>query len=617
MSSERVPSTPVRNQDDGTTSQGPMPNNFSHNSVATEPLTHPLSQIRFTQLRLASQQSAQGAAENDLMRQPMQPPTSPGQVGPSAGVAHDHDNVQVPQSSPRIPTPAGKQQHPYQRTPGPLAQSFAPPGISYQPPNPAADSSLPPQLTIVSDDSDGPSYLGSSGHEDQQFLNKTSIKPSTLAQREPGAPRVIAPGERVPETPLMHSVPPGASSRFRTITESSMYNPNATKRPAEDDLDGSRPLKLAKEDTTQAPSKENISITDIKDFQQRISVNRMLQIVPSATVAQCLKSLKKAKGQWGAALANLKELVTGESSAPPPRPRDDDDDDDGITALQRAPRQPPQPAAKQKIKSHARIQDRWAASGTQAVPRQAPVPKPSPPPVQVQQQPPVSAAKAPLRRLVRGQRPGTPMTTSTTSSRAASPTSSVRNQGPTPVENKKGGRLVRGRRPVVAASSDVEEAVPSDASSNIDEADGELAVKVLKFFNGCSASDLADIAEIPETTAVFLISKRPFSSLKKVRQVTTDLEQDASATTTRRGRAKAKKPIGDKIVDKCMDVWTGYEAVDALVSKCESLGKPVAEEMKNWGVDIFGDATGNKELEMVSLEDKGSDESDDSDEDIS
>ncbi|KGM92177.1 uncharacterized protein PADG_11715 [Paracoccidioides brasiliensis Pb18] len=48
-------------------------------------------------------------------------------------------------------------------------------------------------------------------------------------------------------------------------------------------------------------------------------------------------------------------------------------------------------------------------------------------------------------------------------------------------------------------------------------------------------------------------------------------------------------------------MWTGYEAVDALVSKCEALGKPIADEMKRWGVDIFG-AKIEGELDILSLD---------------
>ena len=48
----------------------------------------------------------------------------------------------------------------------------------------------------------------------------------------------------------------------------------------------------------------------------------------------------------------------------------------------------------------------------------------------------------------------------------------------------------------------------------------------------------------------------------------------------------------------------GYDAVDSLVAKCEEAGKPLAAEMKNWGVDIFGARDG--ELDLVTLKDSRS-----------
>ena len=47
-------------------------------------------------------------------------------------------------------------------------------------------------------------------------------------------------------------------------------------------------------------------------------------------------------------------------------------------------------------------------------------------------------------------------------------------------------------------------------------------------------------------------------------------------------------------------MWSGYEAVDELVKRCEAIGKPVAEEMKKWGVDVFG-ASKAGELELVNF----------------
>jgi SWI/SNF-related matrix-associated actin-dependent regulator 1 of chromatin subfamily A len=63
-------------------------------------------------------------------------------------------------------------------------------------------------------------------------------------------------------------------------------------------------------------------------------------------------------------------------------------------------------------------------------------------------------------------------------------------------------------------------------------------------------------------------SQKPFATLDEVRQVSSEISRTAAAGS----KKLAKKAIGDKIVDKCLEMWTGYEAVDELVTRCEALG---------------------------------------------
>ncbi|KAI5293258.1 hypothetical protein KEM52_005700 [Ascosphaera acerosa] len=505
------------------------------------------------------------------------------------------------------------------------------------------------------------------------FHDRTSIKPSVFAQAShghglhgggpgTGGRRIIAPGERVPESPI----PPagthratlaagGPSERFRELTANSIYDPtgsatahaNGTKRPG-DGLPGlgsrfgPRLSKYAKTSSSARAQEDGAELAAVKDWQQRISINRMRQIVPAASVKQCIRAMRRAKWQWAPGLRLLAQIVEEDNSLPGQSRSgaaglaDDQDDDGSDTQPDAGDAQRPAPlAAKQRIKSHARIQDRYAGPGAQPPTQPLPSPARSRAERQQPEQPPapVAAAKPPLRRLVRGARPSTPATNSVASSRASSPASSATPvQGPTPADSRQGSRLVRGKRPTLLASSDVEVLPSDDADDAVaggheeeeEEADEGLDAQVLHFFNTCSVADLADIAELPAETAEFLTSKRPFATLQKVRLVTSDSPaaptSATSSATSKRSRAKARKAIGDRIVDKVLDMWTGYEAVDALVTKCESLGRVVAEEMKKWGVDIFGDATSDdKELEMVSLDpaDGGGGEDDDSEEDIS
>ncbi|PYH92735.1 hypothetical protein BO71DRAFT_400299 [Aspergillus ellipticus CBS 707.79] len=216
---------------------------------------------------------------------------------------------------------------------------------------------------------------------------------------------------------------------------------------------------------------------------------------------------------------------------------------------------------------------------------------------QKQQSQPAQASEdesKPRRRLMRGPK-----------SRVSSPSppapSPARPAPPSGAPAKKPGRLVQGRRQPSPPRSESPEAlvISDDSDSALEESqgDGQLETKVLKFFNSCSVLELADLAAITEEVAEYVMSFRPFKSLDKVRAVPAKAKEETKPKGSR-GR-KTPKPIGDKIVDKCLDMWVGYEAVDSLVARCEALGRPVAAEMKKWGVDIFGKKEG--ELELVSI----------------
>jgi SWI/SNF-related matrix-associated actin-dependent regulator 1 of chromatin subfamily A len=95
--------------------------------------------------------------------------------------------------------------------------------------------------------------------------------------------------------------------------------------------------------------------------------------------------------------------------------------------------------------------------------------------------------------------------------------------------------------------------------------------------------------------AQFILSKKPFRSLNTIRNI-------SDAPPLKSGKRSAKKAIGDKVMDVCETMFRGYEAVDELVEKCDNLGKPIADTMKQWGVD-FAAATKDGELALTSLED--------------
>lgn len=137
------------------------------------------------------------------------------------------------------------------------------------------------------------------------------------------------------------------------------------------------------------------------------------------------------------------------------------------------------------------------------------------------------------------------------------------------------------------------------ATEDVEHSDGEreLGRKVLNYINECTVKELSDIAATTEEIAEVVLSQKPFKSLDEVREVSSDIV----------GKGKAKgaraRAIGDKVVDVCLETWRGYEAVDSLIAKVEELGKPIAESIKKWGVDVFGGCSDNPvgELDMTDI----------------
>ncbi|KAH8676834.1 SNF2 family N-terminal domain-containing protein [Tricladium varicosporioides] len=150
-------------------------------------------------------------------------------------------------------------------------------------------------------------------------------------------------------------------------------------------------------------------------------------------------------------------------------------------------------------------------------------------------------------------------------------------------------------RPSPAAS--VHDDFGSDDSgvASESEEDPELEGRVLKYLNSCSADDLVELTNITKEIAEMMLGPRPFKNLDAARTV-------ENTKTLKSGKKSARAPIGNKIVDTALEMFVGYEAIDVLVSRCESLGKPLAEEMGKWGFDVFG-ASKDGELEFTSLED--------------
>ncbi|KAH0562282.1 hypothetical protein GP486_003027 [Trichoglossum hirsutum] len=486
--------------------------------------------------------------------------------------------VQVAASSPlREPSrpPPVRSNGPSGRGGGVLASAMAPPGTEFRLPYGVRKADSKPVVIDLSDD-DGPRYRGGSSDEDASIRRTTDIKPSMFGTTR-SMQRMDTATDCIEESPNIEL------NKFKEITGSSFYRPLDKSKPRGSNLAGpvfdsrkrdekptssgstastgpnKRPTgstaalfasngRSPKQPRQSGPERarlvEDLPLEDIRDFHLRESVERMRAVLPDSTNLKCRNALLLKKGNFGDA---MEFLVSQEEHT-------ERVEVDLTVSDEEKPRKrtlaPFMFTSKRQVKAPNRtIHDKW--SSTQALPN-------------LPQASPATTPKKPKRKLVRGRK------------ELSSPVvQSIRSPPVQTIESC------------------------DDSDSGIDpepEEDDKLEGEVLDFFNTCSIKDLADIANTTEETANVVLSQKPFATLEDVRQVSSDIPAN-----TRTGKRKApKKTIGDRIVNICLEMWTGYEAVDALVSQCEALGKPLAKAMEEWGVDVFGTTKGG-ELELLSF----------------
>ncbi|KAI9769348.1 MAG: hypothetical protein M1840_004049 [Geoglossum simile] len=532
-----------------------------------------------TQPKMALQQLGNGAlsympSQSQNITQPTQMLDTP--VARLDGSGRKPSIVQVAASSPlrELPRPYPVR---FCGAPRPgggiLASAMAPPGTTFRLPHGVRKTAPEPVVIDLSDD-DGPQYRGDSSDEDVSRRRMTDIKPSKFGTaRSPLSTDTNT--ERVEESPSI------GLSKFKEITASSFYMPLDKSKPRGSALSGSvfdarnRDEKTTSSRFTtsmgpsnhpagdEAPARaganrllrqsgperaepvEDLPLESIRDWYLQDKVQRMRAVLPYSTNLACRNALLLKKGNFDDAM----ELLVSQDDH-----TEVNQVDLTLSDKEQSKNRVPVPlmhTSKRRVKAPNRtIQDKW--SSTQALP-------------DLPQASPATTPKKPKRRLVKGRKdPSSPVT-----------------------------EPARSWPAQTIDSGDSDSGLESEP-----EEDDELEGKVLAFFNTCSIKDLADIANTTEETAGVILSQKPFATLEDIRQVSSDMP-----TTTKTGKRKTpKKAIGNKIVDICLEMWTGYEAVDALVSQCEALGKPLARAMEIWGVDVFG-AAKDGELELLSFSD--------------
>ncbi|KAL8999709.1 MAG: hypothetical protein Q9169_001526 [Polycauliona sp. 2 TL-2023] len=472
---------------------------------------------------------------------------------PSSSGSRQQSWVQVAASSPlskqSAPTPSTKPHRPAST----LANRMAPPGTAFR--HPIGPSRHVPIVDVSSDEDDRRINSAVSSDEESQVCRNADIKPSKFVQTQhnDGRSADVSRLKEITSRAFYQPLPPRDKS-----TSGSLFNPDryregtassiAAKRSADVMADAYGNASRAPRPRQTAPAKAqpqaDITLDDIEDFQVRTKVKRMQEMLPQKTIAACKAALLGKRGNYDDAVEYL--------SAVDDKPAAVDltlSDDEGL---------PAKPTAKQQVKvSNKSIHSKWTS--TQAFNQREVESRSSPPPN--------LPTPKPRKRLVQGRKKLVPEP---------------------PIVSRPPSPDILDHAELVDTDSQNDSAI----GSSTDET--ELDEKILDFLNTCTIDQLSDIAAVPEAVASIILPYRPFKTLNAIREI-------SGESKTNTNKRNAKRPIGDKIVDSCIDMWRGYNAVDGLVQKCESLGRPLAEQMKYWGVDLYG-ATSNGELDLTSFD---------------
>ncbi|RMZ89025.1 hypothetical protein DV736_g3744, partial [Chaetothyriales sp. CBS 134916] len=460
-----------------------------------------------------------------------------------------HSRVEVAASSP-VPTSAA-----VRRPQTLLASAIAPAGTAFRPPVFPVQQSRAKIITIDSDD-EGPRYKGGSSDDEHDDLRRSDIKPTVFQRRKPDS-------DTVPESPARGSGPFSTfMSRYRLDTSSlnavkrpsdtnSSVSTNTSKRPRQTGPSGALPVAASSADDGQ-----DMVLEDVTDWNKRQKLRRMNAVLTSYSLRQCFLALEQKNWNYDDAVDHL--LLKSEKAEKSTSRVDLTGSDDELMPTPVGPKKAAQ-SVKQQAKAPAQsIRDKWAS--TQQAQQKAPAPKK----LAVFGTPPRPPQPRPGRKLIRGQR-------DQSASAAEEP------------------RAQSGQKSQVISD---DETVDGSIQSAHSDSEDLTEARLLKFFNDCTAADLADIAVIELSLAEHVLSKRPFNTLRAIQKV--------EAPNDRPTKSKRKSvAIGVKISEKVEEMLTSYDAVDFLVKKCEALSKPLIAEMKSWGVKINDSAGG--ELDITSF----------------
>lgn len=477
-------------------------------------------------------------------------------------------------ASQRMPPPITRA--PFARPTGFLAGAMAPRGTAYRRPQGTQDKR---EIVNVDSDEDDPPVEHSSDEDSRGMAS--NLKPTKFVKGGRGLDS--SPNEVINESP--RPGPPPPPTQFSRMLDSFKHSDEPAYDMASAYASGSRPPRPQQARPTAASSRPRPmtgspyqTLDDIQDWKARQKVERIQGVLgEDVSVARCYDALKRKHFNYDDAMNWLVEMADAEATADTvdelaPTPMKAALAAKGLAVPVSLPAsQSNKPSARQDVRAPSRtIAEKYGAQAA----RKSGQTQSQVQPVGESQEDVVK----PRKRLQQGRRPRTP----------SPPSSPPQTQAPAARKLSK--------RPVITIDDDSDEDHSAVVEARRPPIETSHDQRLLKFFNECSAQDLVDLSAQPDADVRLVIDHRPYKRLDQVRAV--------SKTAAKAGRKSNARPVGDKIVDICSDVWAGYDAVDDLVNECEKLAKPIQAALKGWGVGETGGGSGGDtgELQLMKLD---------------
>ncbi|KAK3109569.1 DNA-dependent ATPase fun30 [Teratosphaeriaceae sp. CCFEE 6253] len=502
--------------------------------------------------------------------QTLQHVTQPTQPLPPAHVLVGRSSPPLPAlSSPKAaPAPA-----PVFKRSSLLATSLAPPGTLFR--RPVGVQAKPAAVPVDDSDDEDPPIPRSSDDETQGLTS--NLRPTNFKKGGRGLDSTPNRSERLASEQAVRESPPTGSGNTFFSSLMGNYGHDPSRMPAPRSTAGDSASAYGS--TSRAPRPQQYppsrakagspdavhyrTLNDVEDYNLRLKIYEMQQVISGESVQRCADALAKSRNNKDDAMNWLIE-----SENVPKRENSDADPLSNMSSVMKRGVAMTKPSVAAQPKPEPKVQSKTIAERFLPTQRKAPRPTGLPESDEDEEE-----DLQPKRRLLKGRKQG----------RSPTPPSS-----PPPAQKV----LQSTAKKAIVISDDEDEEARSETPDSEDEqprapVETVFDTKLLKFFNECSVSELADLSASPETAATFVLDHRPFADLDAIRVV------------SNAGPKSRQAPLGDRLVEKCAQMLGGYDAVDELVNECEKLAKPIQKALKGWGIN----REDGGELELMNLDD--------------